>query len=74
MTSDEITRAPRSSFGSTFARESKNFFNGTRLAGTARIGYGHVSLFGQYSITSFIKDGRGPAIHPYSIGITLSGL
>ncbi len=53
---------------------SKFFFNGTRLAGTARIGYGHVSLFGQYQITSFIKDGRGPAIHPYSIGITLSGL
>lgn len=55
-------------------QSSKNFFNGTRLAGTARIGYGHVSLFGQYSITNFIKDGRGPAIHPYSIGITLSGL
>jgi hypothetical protein len=53
---------------------SKNFFNGTRLAGTARVGYGHVSLFGQYQVTSFIKDGRGPAIHPYSIGITLSGL
>jgi hypothetical protein len=53
---------------------SKNFFNGTRLCGTARVGYGHVSLFGQYQVTSFIKDGRGPNVHPYSIGITFSGL
>ena len=58
----------------TEKESSKAFFNGTRLAGTARIGYGHVSLFGQYQITSFIKDGRGPSIHPYSIGITFSGL
>jgi len=54
--------------------KSKNFFSGTRLAGTARIGYGHVSLFGQYQITGFIKDGRGPNVHPYSIGLTFSGL
>jgi hypothetical protein len=55
-------------------QSSKTFFNGTRLCGTARIGYGHVSLFGQYQITSLIKDGRGPNVHPYSIGITFSGL
>ncbi|MEO5682817.1 MAG: hypothetical protein ABIQ88_09250 [Chitinophagaceae bacterium] len=54
--------------------KSKNFFSGTRLAGTARIGYGHVSLYGQYQITGFIKDGRGPNVHPYSIGLTFSGL
>ena len=58
----------------TEKESSKNFFNGTRLAGTARIGYGHVSLFGQYQVTSFIKDGRGPVVHPYSLGITFSGL
>ncbi len=54
--------------------KSKNFFSGTRLAGTARIGYGHISLYGQYAITGFIKDGRGPNVHPYSIGLTFSGL
>lgn len=58
----------------TEKESSKNFFSGTRIAGTARIGYGHVSLYGQYQITSLIKDGRGPNVHPYSIGITLSGL
>lgn len=56
-------------------KESKSgFFNSTRLAGTARVGIGHFSLFGAYSITSFLKDGAGPTIRPYQIGIALSGL
>jgi hypothetical protein len=53
---------------------SKKFFNSTRLAGTLRIGYGIVSLFGSYQITSILKDGTGPDIKPYSIGLTISGL
>jgi Outer membrane protein beta-barrel domain len=53
---------------------SKRFFNGTRFCATARFGYGHISLFGQYQINTFIRDGQGPAVHPYSIGINLSGL
>jgi hypothetical protein len=58
----------------TEKQKSKNFFNGTRLAGTIRMGYGHVSVFGQYQLTNFIRDGRGPNVHPYSIGLTFSGL
>ncbi|MEP7279026.1 MAG: outer membrane beta-barrel protein [Bacteroidota bacterium] len=58
----------------TEKESSKNFFNGTRLAGTARVGFGHISLFGQYQVTGLLKDGRGPSLHPYSIGITFSGL
>jgi len=54
---------------------SKQYFSGTRLAGTARIGYGHFSLYGQFQINNYIKDGRGPSgIHPFEIGLTLSGL
>jgi len=53
---------------------SKRFFNGTKLAVTARIGYGHLSLFGQYQINNFIRDGVGPNVKPYTIGLTLSGL
>lgn len=54
---------------------NKRFFNSIRLAGTARIGYGIFSLFGSYQITSFLKEGAGPAeIRPYSIGLCLSGL
>jgi hypothetical protein len=52
----------------------KAFFNTTRLAATARVGIGHFSLFGAYSITSFLKDGAGPSIRPYQIGLTISGL
>ncbi len=53
---------------------SKRFFNTTRLAGTARIGYGHISLFGQIQINNYIKSGQGPNVIPFSIGITFSGL
>jgi hypothetical protein len=53
----------------------KKFFNSTRLAATARIGYGIFGIYGAYQITGFLKDGAGPTeIRPYSIGIYLSGL
>jgi len=61
---------------SYIAKESsKRYFNSTRLAATARIGYGIFSIYGAYQITSFLKDGAGPTeIRPYSIGIGISGL
>ena len=61
--------------GLTEKEIKKTFFNTTRLVGTARIGIGNFSLFGAYTITSFLKDGAGPAdIRPYQVGICLSGL
>ncbi len=53
---------------------SKRYFNGTRIAGTLRISKGVFGIFGQYQLTPFIKNGSGPTINPYEIGITLSGL
>jgi len=53
---------------------SKRFFNSTRFAGTVRFGYGAFTLYGSYQISSFIKDGVGPNVKPYSIGLTISGL
>jgi len=53
---------------------SKRYFNSTRLAVTGRVGLGFLSLFGSYQVNSFIKDGAGPDIKPYTIGLTLSGL
>jgi hypothetical protein len=53
---------------------SKNFFNRNRLCLTARAGYGHFSLFGSYQVTTLFKDGEGPVVRPFTIGITLSGL
>ena len=58
----------------TEKESKKTFFNTTRLAATARVGIGHFSLFGAYSITSFLKDGAGPSLHPYQVGLTISGL
>jgi hypothetical protein len=58
----------------TEKENSKRFFNTTRVAATARVGYGFLSLFGSYQFTQLLKDGAGPDIKPYSIGITLSGL
>jgi hypothetical protein len=53
---------------------SKKFFNTTRLSAMARVGFGIVSIHGAYQITSLLKDGVGPEIRPYSIGLTISGL
>lgn len=54
--------------------KSKRFFNTTRISGTARLGYGHFTLFGTYSFTSLFKEGVGPKMNAMSIGLTLSGL
>ncbi|MEO7802309.1 MAG: outer membrane beta-barrel protein, partial [Ginsengibacter sp.] len=53
---------------------SKKFFNSTRLMGTARVGYGVFSLFGSYQLNNVLKDGVGPDMKSYQIGITISGL
>jgi hypothetical protein len=53
---------------------SKRFFNTTRLSATARIGWGHFSIYGSYQLSALFKDGVAAVIKPYSIGLTLSGL
>jgi hypothetical protein len=54
--------------------KDKYFFNGNRLVGMMRVGYGNLTLFGTYQIGSLIKEGLGPQVKPYTIGLTLSGL
>jgi hypothetical protein len=58
----------------TEKENSKHFIDGTRLMGTARVGYGIFSLFGSYQINNLLKAGTGPTMHLYQVGITLSGL
>ena len=53
---------------------SKRYFNSTRIAATARLGYGHFTLFGSYALTPLFKEGQAPLIRPLTIGLTLSGL
>jgi hypothetical protein len=53
---------------------SKRFFNKTRIVAMARVGAGHFTVFGSYQLTTLLKDGAGPELHPFTIGLTLSGL
>jgi hypothetical protein len=52
---------------------SKRFINSTHFMATARVGYGIVSLFGSYQLNKFLKDGAGPDMKLYQIGLTISG-
>jgi hypothetical protein len=54
--------------------KSKRYFNGTRLSVTGRISKGVFGVYGSYQINNFIKDGFGPDIRPFQIGISISGL
>lgn len=58
----------------TMKESSKRFFNKNRLVLMARAGYGNFTLYGSYQVTALLKDGSGPEVRPYSIGLTLSGL
>ena len=50
------------------------FFNNSRFAGTFRVGYGLVTAFATYQLGAFIKDGLGPNVKPWTIGLGVSGL
>ena len=58
----------------TSKETSKQYFNSTRLAVTARVGWGLFSLFGSYQVNNMFKDGVAPDIKPYQIGLSISGL
>lgn len=53
---------------------SKRFINSTHFMATARLGYGIFSIFGDYQLNRFLKDGVGPNLKLYQIGLTISGL
>lgn len=58
----------------TQKENNKKYFNGTRFMGTARVGYGIISIFGAYQLNNILKDVAGPPMKLYQVGITLSGL
>ncbi len=69
----------QSSTGSTLGSytdkiKSKNYFNSTRISLTARVGFGHFSLFAQYNVTGIFKENIAADMHPYGFGIAISGL
>ena len=68
------TRDNKSLNDFTVKEASKNFFNKNRLSVMGRLGYGHFSLYTSYQLTPLFRDGLGPEVRPFSIGLTLSGL
>jgi hypothetical protein len=58
----------------TLKENSNRLINGTRFMATARVGYGIISIFGTYQLNNVLKDGAGPAMKLYQIGLTISGL
>jgi hypothetical protein len=63
----------KSTSGYTEKQSSKSYFNNTRLAATARIGYGYFSLFGSYNFTSIFKENVAENMRLLQVGLSLSG-
>ncbi|MBK7885015.1 MAG: PorT family protein [Chitinophagaceae bacterium] len=58
----------------TAKETSKKFFNSTRMAVTARVGYGNFTLFGSYQVNNMFKDVVAPETRLLQVGLCLSGL
>jgi len=44
-----------------------------RLAAAARIGYGKFTVFAERSLTPLFREGQGPDLTPWNVGIQLAG-
>lgn len=71
-----VNKSGQSIYGTSYVakEQSKKFFNGTEVALTGRVGYGFLSLHGSYQLTSVLRDGAGPNMNKFSIGVAISGL
>jgi hypothetical protein len=59
-------------YGDTKDKDHSNFsINPFKYAATARIGYKDISLFATYNLNPLFKDGKGPELTPFTIGIGL---
>lgn len=73
---NQIDGNGNSVYGSGYINKisDKYFFNSYSLTGTARVGIGAFSLYGNYSLFSMFKSNYGPSLRPFSIGLSVSGL
>ncbi len=44
-----------------------------RAAATVRLGWGGWNFFGEYALTQLFKDGKGPELTPFNVGLTIIG-
>lgn len=70
----KIDRDAQGNAGYIYKEKETKYFQNSRVAAHLRVGYGNVTVFGQYTLTNYFKEGAGPAVKPWSIGLTLSGL
>ncbi len=54
--------------------DTKRYLDKWRFSATARVGWGNFTLFGSYNLNTLFKDGSGPGIVPYSVGLCITGL
>lgn len=60
--------------GNVQKRKTKDDFNVEpfRYSATVRVGYGDFTLFANYGLSELFKSGRGPEVHPFSAGVSVS--
>ncbi len=63
-------------YGSSYIEKVSvnRFLNPYKASVTARVGYGFVSLHGDFNVLGVVKSGAGPTLNNYSIGVSLGGL
>lgn len=63
-------------YGKTYTQKvsNKRYINGNKVSVFGRIGYGAFSLHGEYNLLGSIKDGLGPTVNAYSVGLSIGGL
>jgi hypothetical protein len=44
-----------------------------RLAASVRFGYGALNLFAEYALTPLFREGKGPELTPFNVGLTIIG-
>ena len=61
--------------GTKYKTKTKDDFNLNPFPCSAmvRIGYGNIDLYASYSLNGMFKNGQGPQLYPFTVGITLLG-
>lgn len=68
------TKVKYSDEGSSFKRKNRDSFdlNPFRYSYIARAGYNKIGIYATYTPISLFKDGKGPELYPYSVGVSFN--
>lgn len=70
------TKTKRSVEGNSVVEKvnTKRYLETWRIGATVRLGWGNFSVFGTYNLNKPFKEGSGPQVTPYSVGLCITGL